>query len=131
MKVYMPKDSKYQKLIETIKTFRAVTEEAKHFTMPSEEDIIIPREWSGLTQREFKEFGHLIRVEDGTKQYDEKEIVLTIMRKHIFKMRLAKTEKNLIERAAKLTRKDAADFVRESTLTRAKKIVDATDKRKH
>ena len=123
MKITIPKSAKYEPFIKAVGQIREVKADEPYWTVTVEEDAIFLREWSGLSVKAFRKLCRSIKVEGGTKRYNDEEATFSVLRKHIFKVRLSKTEKDAVEDAAEKLGKAAADFVRESAVSRAKKIL--------
>ena len=128
MKVYIFKDKNYEPLIDNLKQVHDIGEDKNTWTITTEVDIIIPREWSGLSQNAFRKLGKKIRVSEGVKKTTDEEVSIQILRKKIMKIRIAPKEEEILAEAAKLAGKQTAEFVRETAFSRATKMLESSKK---
>jgi len=128
MKIYIPKNKNHEPLIANLKQVHNIEENKEAWTITTEVDIIIPREWSGLSQNAFRKLGKKIRVSEGVKKTTDEEVSIQILRKKIMKIRIAPKEEEILTEAAKLAGKQTAEFVRETAFSRATKMLNSSKK---
>jgi uncharacterized protein (DUF1778 family) len=128
MKIYVPKDTAYEPLMANLKQVHNIEENEKAWVITTEVDIIIPREWSGLAQNAFRKLGKKIRASEGAKKTTDEEVLIQILRKKIMKIRVASEEEKILNDAAKRVGKQTAEFVRETALSRATKMLESSKK---
>lgn len=124
MKVYIPKDEVYRALITNLRQVHNIDEREQVWEIAAENDVVIPREWSGLSRRAFRRLGYRIQVVEGVKRVTDDEVSIQVLRGRTLKVRVTPREEKVLAEAAKLMGKRIAEFVRETAVMRATRILD-------
>jgi len=123
MEIKIPKTPEATTLIKALREIYPLIEEENFWKITVEKDIIIPRAWSNLSIFQFRKFTRTIQVKGGRKFFRGDELAIRLSRKKIFKIRLSEKEEQFIVEAAECLGQSAAEFIRETAISRAEKIL--------
>src|SRR5271157_5293861 len=123
MRIKIPKTEQSHFLIANLAKVYPITQSDEHVEFETDENIIIPRGWSNLSQNAFKSLCRKMTVADGTRKLFPDEFHIEPKRPNIFKVRLSTVENKKLAEAAKKVHTNAADFIRDAALTRANRLL--------
>jgi len=133
MKVKIPIKRKYEKIILNISATRHVNRDRDFWIIESPTAFSLSRVISGLNEKDFNNLFKEIIVENGKKKrsrYLGDSITFEPKRDVTVTFRVAKSELEIIKKAADEAKSDLSEFIRTTLLTRANKLLKHKHRRK-
>ena len=132
VKIKIPIKKKYERIIRSLPDALRINRDGSFWAMESPTAFSLARASSGLNEKEFNELFKEIIVEDGKKKrshYFDGSITFEPKRDVIVTFRVAKSELELIKKAADEVKSDLSEFIRTTLLMRANKLLKHKHKR--
>jgi len=133
MKVKIPIKKKYEKIILNTSATRHVNRDRDFWIIESPTAFSLSRVISGLNEKDFNNLFKEIIVENGKKKrsrYLGDSITFEPKRDVTITFRVAKSELEIIKKAADEAKSDLSEFIRTTLLTRANKLLKHKHRRK-